>query len=121
MSCYGSLLDGIAPMFQRQKLVAIERMREPRNVSSDKDIISDNGIPVEGTTHGVTGDPKNPCSEFGITQPFRIADRSQGNHCHLGIDGAAIREMGAAESPMCISLQRSDGHLTAQIHSGLSL
>src|SRR6266436_1080339 len=56
----GSLLHRIAPMFQRQKLVVVEGMREAGDIPGDKDIIGDNRIDIEGTAPGVTADPKRP-------------------------------------------------------------
>lgn len=96
MGSDAGLLDRIAPMFQRQKLVVIEGMWEARDIASDKDIIGDNPLAIEGTAPRITADPKRPCGEPGIAEPFRIADGPQGHHCHLGVDDAAIGEMGAA-------------------------
>ena len=66
MGGHGGLLHRIAPMFERQKLVVVEGMREPRDIAGDKDLIGDNGIDIEGTAPGVTADPKRPCGESGI-------------------------------------------------------
>src|SRR5260370_6687548 len=117
----GGLLHGIAPMFQRQKLVVIEGMREAGDIPGDKDIIGDNGIDSEGTAPGVTADPKRPGGEPGIAQPFRIAHRPLRHHHHLGVEGAAIREMRPPHPSLRISLQGGDRHLTSQIHPVLAL
>ena len=72
------LFDRIAPMFQRQKLVIVERMREAGDIAGDKDIIGDNGIDSEDTAPGITADPKRAYGEPGVGQPFRIAHRPAG-------------------------------------------
>src|SRR5438105_9114724 len=96
-------------------------MRESRYIPGDKDVIGDNGIDIEDTAPGVTADAKRAYGEAGVAQPFRIAHRPLGHHRHLGVDAAAIRELGAAHPPLCIALQGGDGHLTAQIHPVLAL
>jgi hypothetical protein len=85
-------------MFQRQKVVVKEGMREARHVSGDKHIVGDNGIDVEGTASRVTADPKGAYRQPGIVQPFRIPHRSQRHDRHLSVEATAISRPSASPS-----------------------
>src|ERR1700730_14875027 len=112
MGSDGGLLHRIGPMFQREKVVVKEGMREACHVSGYKHIIRDNGIDVEGTASRVTADAKSAYGQPGIAQPFRISDRSQRHDRQLCVEATAIGEMRAAQPLLRISLQGGYGYLT---------
>ena len=76
-----STKDGIVPVLQREKLILVQYVGEPRDIAGDENGIGDNAVDVEGTAARIATDAPETGSQTGPLQPLGIADRPE-RHQH---------------------------------------
>ncbi len=109
------LLDRVAPVFEREKLLTVEWVREARDVPRHEQVVGDDEVRVDRAAPRVAGDAHPTRREPGLIEPLGVAEGPEGDHGDLGLDGAAVRETSAAQPLLRVALERLDLDAAPQI------
>ncbi len=113
--------DGVAPVLQREELVAEQRVRGACHVTRDEDVVGDDAPEVEGATAGITGDAPRSRTQPRAGQPFGVAHRPQRDDHDIRLDGALVGQMHRPHPAGRVALQPRHRDAGAQIHPVLGL
>jgi hypothetical protein len=115
--CDLGLLHSVGPVFERNEPVLVDRVGAARHVASDKDIVGDQAVEIEGATARVTGHAPHAGREARRLQPVGVADAAKGDDRYVSVDGVPIGQVGAAQPSAFIAFQPHNLYTAPQINA----